>query len=316
MVDRVRECLVGDPGGFYVDATVGTGGHALALLEGFPALRLLALDWDPRALETARARLSPYADRVRLLQLSFGDLPGHLAAEGLRVAGVLLDLGLSSLALEDPRRGFSHRYPEAPLDMRFDPSRGEPLARRLQRWSEQEIRRILRELGEVRGANALARALVSWRRERPLRTVGDLLEAIRQGLRRPPSQRLLAQIFQAFRLAVTGELQALRQCLLGLPPHVVPGGRVVVLTYQSLEAQVVKECLRDPRGPEGQPLWKPLFRKSLAPSAEEVARNPRARSARLRAFVRADGTKEGRTGCRDAGEPGTEGPDRGPGRWC
>jgi 16S rRNA (cytosine1402-N4)-methyltransferase len=290
MVEQVLAAFSAAPPGMLVDATCGTAGHSLALLSRFPSARLLALDWDPRALDVARKRLRPFASRVLFRQASFGRLPELLEEvleQGEKAAGVLVDPGLSSFSLEDPSRGLSYRFPESPLDMRYDPSLDTTAADGLSKWSAEELEKILRTYGDVRPARRLARGLVAWRRERPLHTVGDLVEGIRRSLGRTPTPRLLSQTFQAIRLALFGELDELERCLRGLHPHMAEGSPLVIICYQSLETRRIREVLRGLRDEQGKPFWVPLIRKSVVPSREEVKRNPRARSARLRAYRKA-----------------------------
>ncbi|MBD3335268.1 MAG: 16S rRNA (cytosine(1402)-N(4))-methyltransferase RsmH [Candidatus Eisenbacteria bacterium] len=289
MVPQVLSVLITDPAGLYIDGTLGTGGHAEAILrETAPYGRLWALEWDPLALDRARRRLEPFSARARFFQVNYAELPRLLAEEKQPAVGVLLDLGLSSLALDRPERGFSYRFPRAELDMRYDPGSGPSAAQHLSRFSETELADLLHRLGDVRAARRIARAVVIRRREQPLRKVGDLVAAVREGLGRPPSPRLLSQVFQAVRMSLHGDLENLEACLSGLSPHMVLGGRLAILCYQSLETRTVRRVLRPAPGSTEPVRWKSVLRRSLTPSPEEVRHNPRARRARLQAYERVE----------------------------
>jgi 16S rRNA (cytosine1402-N4)-methyltransferase len=296
MVGEVVAWLRPRPGARLVDATVGLGGHAAALLAAAPDAVLLGLDRDPAALAHARARLAPWAPRVRLRQASFADLPAVLADEGWPDAdAVLLDLGVSSLQLSAADRGFAFRA-DGPLDMRMDPAAPLDAATIVNTWPERELVRVIAEYGEEPRARAIARAIV---RARPLtgtaalaRVVVDVLGPSRGG--RHPATRT----FQAIRIAVNDELGALERFLAGGWSVLARGGRLAVLAYHSLEDRRVKEafrrwaaaCLCPPGVPRCGCGWSAkvrlLTRRPLRPGAEEVARNPRARSARLRVVER------------------------------
>jgi 16S rRNA (cytosine1402-N4)-methyltransferase len=294
------------PGATIVDGTLGGGGHAAAILEATqPAGILIGFDQDPDALAAAARRLAGFGDRVRTVHASFRDLASALAALAIeRVDGVLFDLGVSSFQLDTPSRGFrfsgaEDETHETPLDMRMDPSRGETAAGLLRRAPETELVEIFQSYGELPGSKRLARAIVEARRATPLRTTADLLRVIREarvggGRRHHPATR----VFQALRIAVNDELGALRAGLDAAVQVLRPGGRLVVIAYHSLEDRVVKQHFRDeargcscpPRAPVctcGRVVsLRVLTRKPVEPSAGEVAENPRARSARLRAAER------------------------------
>ncbi len=293
-------------GGLFVDSTVGLGGHAEALLEASPDVRLLGVDRDPRALERAARRLAAFGDRVELVVGNFADLVALAAASrlggpGRRAAGVLADLGVSSLQLDTPERGFSFRF-DAPLDMRM--GLGGPTAEEIvNRYSEADLTRILREFGEERAARRVARALVEARRERPIKTTGELRELIlrAKGLRAGDGRREgrvdpATRVFQALRIEANRELANLERFLDEAVRLLDEDGRLVVISYHSLEDRIVKNTLRDlARGEIDQVTGRPraesrvlevLTKKPLRPSEREVAANPRARSARLRAALR------------------------------
>lgn len=291
MPDEVAGALVTDPRGLYIDATVSTGGHARVLLDRFPGIRLMGVDWDPGALDVARERLRPHHERVELLHANFARIPEILAGRGERsVCGLLADVGLSSYALEDPERGYSYRFPGAPLDMRCDRSEGIRAAEALARWTEQDLERVFRTLADIRASRRLARGLAAWRGGRPMETVGDLVEGVRQAMGGRAGPGLLSKVFQAIRLEFHGDLEHIDRLVTGIGEHVVGGGRLVLLCYQSLEMRTVRAALRRLRERHGRPVWTPLMKSSQAPSREEIRRNPRARSARLSAYRKAGGS--------------------------
>lgn len=298
MIDEVVTHLQPERGGLYLDGTVGGGGHAAAILEAGPGAELVGLDRDPEAIEAARRRLEEYADRVELLRANFRDAFDLAEARGWpRFAGALLDLGVSSRQLDEPARGFSYR-PGIALDMRMGGTPGgrRPAADLLNQASEEELGRIFREYGEERRWRDLAREIVKRRDERSLRRSDDLVEAI-EAVRGPRvTFQDKARLFQAVRIAVNDELRALEQGLEGVRESLAPGGRLVAIAYHSLEDRLVKHAFREwsracicpPGLPvcrcRGEPLGRTLTRKPLRPSEAEVARNPRARSARLRVW--------------------------------
>ncbi len=290
-------------GGRYIDCTVGGGGHAEGVLaRSSPDGQLLGLDADPAALERVRVRLAPFGDRVRLCHANFRDVGRCARAAGFEaVDGILFDLGLSSDTLEAAGRGFSFRRDE-PLDMRFDPTEGEPAAMLLAASPEAELRGILRRYGEEPAAGRLARAIVRARERAPLATTGELV-AVVESVLGPPRGRThpATRVFQALRIAVNDELESLRAALAAAVDLLAPGGRLVVIAFHSLEDRIVKQFMRAESGgecrcPPGLPVCvcgraprlRPITRKPVVPSEAEVARNPRARSAKLRAAVRLD----------------------------
>ena len=294
LVGEVVEWLRPRPGACLVDATVGLGGHAAALLAAAPGARLLGLDRDRAALARAAERLP--GERVVLRQARFSELAAVLAEFGWDGAdAVLLDLGVSSLQLDDPARGFSFRV-DAPLDMRMDAGSDPSAAEIVNQWPERELARILAAFGEEPRARALARAIA---RARPLRTTGELARVIGGVLGRGrPGLHPATRSFQAIRMAVNDELGELERFLADGYRVLRPRGRLAVLAYHSLEDRRVKDafrrwaadCLCPPRIPRCLCGWSAkvrlLTRRPLRPSAREVARNPRARSARLRIVER------------------------------
>ncbi len=285
--------------GLYLDATLGEGGHAEALLDAEPQSRLLGADRDPEALAFSRQRLARFGDRVMLAHATFRELPGaHALAGGEPFAGALLDLGLSSRQIDDPKRGMSFMR-EGALDLRMDTSRGTPAHELLSRVSEEELANVLHRYADLQGARRLARLISAAARDGKLRTTGSLATLVDRasGGRAHPRRR--AQVFQALRMWVNGEAEDLEAVLAWLPSAMRAGGVLVTLAYHSGEDRCIKHATRgarpsapsrrlppaaDTRSPEGP--WTILTRRIVTPSESEVARNPRARSARLRAFRR------------------------------
>jgi 16S rRNA (cytosine1402-N4)-methyltransferase len=321
MLDRCVELLRPRPGGRYVDATLGLGGHAEALLAASePGGRVLGLDRDPAALAAARARLAGAGDRLTAVPASFADL-GRVACElGFdRVDGVLYDLGVSSLQLDEAARGFSYRA-DAPLDMRMDPTRGATAADVVNTYPRAELARVLRDYGEERFAGRIARFVEEARGRAPVRTTGELVELVKAAV--PAAARRTGphparRTFQALRVEVNGELAALAASLPQAIDLLAPGGRVVVLAYHSLEDRIVKRALAaaaagdysPPELPEHvvrrTPVLRLLTRRPETPAAEEVAANPRAESAKLRAAEKLGPPDAGR----HAGTSSTELPE-------
>jgi 16S rRNA (cytosine1402-N4)-methyltransferase len=290
MVAEVLAHLVAPEGRapLYVDGTVGLGGHAEAILDARADATLVGLDRDPEALARAGARLARFGERARFVHASYADLPEVLRSEGLGApAGVLLDLGASSLQLDDLDRGFSFRGEGAAPDMRFDRTEDAPTALDVvNALDEETLARILREHGEEPRARAVARSNV---RARPIRTLGDLADAVRRAALRTPRLDPATRSFQALRIAVNREMEHLERGLAAALAATAAGGRVVAISFHSGEDRRVKEAFREAARSGRARL---LTRKPLRPSAEEVRENPRARPARLRA-VEVAGTPEG-----------------------
>ncbi len=283
-----------------VDATLGLGGHSEAMLRRFPSLRLVGLDRDQQALGLSRERLAPYADRITLVHAIYDALPDVLARLGHpRVQGVLFDLGVSSLQLDERERGFSYAQ-DAPLDMRMDQSGGLTAAEVVNTYPADRLAAVLREYGEERFARRIADRVVAERTKAPLRSTGALVELVRDAI--PAAARRTGgnpakRTFQALRIEVNGELAALEAALPAALRALALGGRIVVLSYQSLEDRLVKRALAagatvtappdQPVVPEqDQPWLRLLTRGAETASATEVAANPRAASVRLRAAER------------------------------
>ncbi len=274
-------------GGLFVDCTVGGGGHARALLKA-GADRVLGLDRDGEALATAAAELRPWADRVDLVHSDFRDLDAVLAERGIPHidGGALADLGLSSLQLAGDGRGFSFRRDE-PLDMRMDRSTGPTAADLLRSAPESELADVIHRYGEDRHARRIARGLVAARERAPLTSTGQLADVVRRATPGRSRQRIhpATRTFQALRIWVNRELEGLDAWLLALCRRLRAGARLAVVAFHSLEDRIVKRALRA-FGQGGDVAIEVLTRRPLRPSAGEVIRNPRARSARLRAAER------------------------------
>jgi 16S rRNA (cytosine1402-N4)-methyltransferase len=300
MVDRCMELLRPHAGGVYVDATLGLGGHAERLLQhSAPSGRVIGLDRDPDALALARGRLAAAGERLLTVAASFADLAEVAADLGVeRVDGVLYDLGVSSLQFDEAERGFSYRV-DAPLDMRMDPTRGPTAADVLATYPRAELTRVFRDYGEERFAARIASFVDEARRRAPVRTTGELVDLVKAAIpaaarRRGPHPA--RRVFQALRIEVNGELTALAESLPQAIDLLAPGGRVVALAYHSLEDRIVKRAfVAAATGREGSPhplaptiapapsRLTILTRRPERPGADEVAANPRAESAKLRA---------------------------------
>lgn len=294
------DALVTRPDGVYVDGTFGRGGHSRALLARLgPAGRLIAIDRDPQAVAAASSGPTCIADeRFSIHHTRFGELAALLDTLGIaRITGVLLDLGVSSPQIDDPARGFSFRF-DGPLDMRMDPTRGETAAEFLARADERHIAEVIREYGEERFAVPVAKALVA-RREggNPVRTTRELSAVVARAVKtREAGQDPATRTFQGLRIFVNAELEELEQGLSGAVERLEPQGRLVVISFHSLEDRIVKTFVaresrtevdrRAPFAPERPHRLRSLGR--VKPSAEEVRANPRARSAVMRVAERTE----------------------------
>jgi 16S rRNA (cytosine1402-N4)-methyltransferase len=300
MVEEVIDVLAPAPGSHHIDATAGGGGHARRILEAnSPDGRLLGLDADQAAIARTATQLAGYGARAVLRQANFEQLGEIAAAEGFVPAdGVLFDLGLSSYQLADDERGFSF-HASGPLDMRFDTSRGEPAHALLARLSERELADVLRQYGEEPRARRIARAIVERRRSQPITTAAQLAEVVAAAAPTPPRGRRrvhpATRVFQALRIYVNRELETLPSARAAAVDVLRPGGRLAVLSYHSLEDRIVKRfiaaerrgCTCPPELPVcvcgRQPRLAPIGPQPRRPSATEVERNARSRSALLRA---------------------------------
>jgi 16S rRNA (cytosine1402-N4)-methyltransferase len=305
---RLERCLellapaLDGPGAVHVDATLGLGGHAEAVLTAHPGATLVGLDRDPQALRLAADRLARFAGRTHLVHAVYDELPGVLDGLGIAaVQGALFDLGVSSMQLDEPGRGFSYAH-DAPLDMRMDPTQGRTAEEVVNTYSAADLARILRMYGEERFASRIAAAIVRERAKTPLTSSARLVELVSDAIPAParrtggnPAKRT----FQALRIEVNGELDALARALPGALDALATGGRIVVLAYHSLEDRLVKRALAErarssapvdlPVEPPGSgPTLRLLTRGAEQASPAEMAANPRAASVRLRAAERID----------------------------
>ena len=285
MVAEVLEQLEPGRGGLFVDCTVGLGGHARAILDG-GATRLIGTDRDAAALRIAGESLADYGDRVELVHRDYRELP-HLLDERRigTVAGILADLGVSSMQLDAPDRGFSFRRDE-PLDMRMDTSSGPTAAEMVAGADERTLADVIYEFGEERHSRRVARAIVAARAESPIDTTGRLADIVRRAIPRKGYARIdpATRTFQAIRIWVNRELEELDAFLGQAADRLAEGGRLVVITFHSLEDRIVKHTFRALQA-DGRLAIR--TKRPLVPSEAEVERNPRARSAKLRAAERA-----------------------------
>lgn len=285
------------PDGIYVDGTLGRAGHSREVAQRLATGRLICIDRDGAAIDAAKERLAPWLDHVTLVRGNFSELADILKDCGVSaVDGLLFDLGVSSPQLDDAARGFSYMH-DAPLDMRMDTS--SPLTARevVNSWSGEELRRILYDYGEERYAPAIARAILRAREDRPVETTLELVEIIKSAM--PPKalrekQHPAKRSFQAVRIAVNGELDALEPMVEAATAALRPGGRLAVITFHSLEDRMIKRamlaqaqgCTCPPEFPVcvcgKRPKLKILTRKPIVSGDEELSENPRARSAKLR----------------------------------
>lgn len=281
MADEVLRLLEPRPGQTVVDCTVGAGGHARLLAERIvPGGRLIGLDQDPTMLELARPRLPGLP--VTLVHRNFEDLPSVLQELQLGpVDAVLADLGFSSDQLANPERGLSFQR-DGPLDMRLDPTRGEPASALVRRLHERDLADLFWQYGEERHSRRIARKIVEARQETAITTTGQLADLVRSCVPRSRNHPIdpATRVFQALRIAVNDELGALERFLVVLPECLKPSGRAAVISFHSLEDRLVKRAFRE------KEVWEELTRKPLTASDEEARTNPRARSAKLRVAMK------------------------------
>ena len=303
LLPECLEALAIRPAGLYVDGTLGRAGHSLEILRRLTTGRLIGIDRDQTSIAAAQERLSDYKDQITLVHGNFsvlGDILQNLGVDG--ADGMLFDLGVSSPQLDEPQRGFSYMH-DAPLDMRMDKSAALSAREVINTWSYEALRQILFEYGEERCAPQIARAITRRREERAIETTGELVEVVRRAM--PASalrekQHPAKRTFQAIRIAVNGELDALPPMLEAAAQWLHPGGRLAVITFHSLEDRIVKQVMRSlatgctcpPEFPVcvcgKKPKWKLITRKPITASAAELAENPRARSAKLRVAERTE----------------------------
>jgi len=302
LLDETLNIMLPGPGGVLLDGTCGEGGHAEAFLRQMTdADRLLGVDRDPEILAVARQRLEPFGQRAMLRQMDFRQAAVAFASEGLRFGGILLDLGISSFHFDSPERGFAFSH-SGPLDMRLDRQSGSATAADLLNGlTERELRRIFWEYGEEREAGRIARAVIAERGVKPLATTVDFAALVERSVPRrrwPERIHPATRVFQALRIAVNSELEGLGRALGQLAQLLVPGGRMAVISFHSLEDRTVKlafrELTRTCRCPEDSPIcqcggqadFRAVTRKPIVPAQAEIERNPRSRSAKLRAVER------------------------------
>ena len=298
LLAEVLEYLNCRPGRIYVDGTVGSGGHAWAILEqSSPTGKLIGLDWDEQAIGRAEENLAVFGERVELHKDDFKDMKTVLEALSLvGVDGILLDLGVSTEQLEDRERGLSFRW-DAPLDMRMSLDTKITARGLLRELSVPKMSDIFHEYGEERWAHRIAKAIGRRRQRKPLRTTRELVEVIEESV---PARRgrihPATRVFQALRIAVNDELNNLKAFLGQSAGLLLPGGRLCVISFHSLEDRIVKEHFRQwaKAAERESPRFRILTRKPVVPSYEEVIRNPKARSAKLRAVEKVlEGTTNG-----------------------
>ena len=296
LTEETLALLITDRDGIYVDGTVGGGGHAEKICEHLgPRGRLIGIDADADAIEASRVRLDRFGSRVTLIRANFRHIVSELGTRGVQqLAGIVLDLGVSSHQIDQAERGFSFRA-DGKLDMRMDSRRPVSAHEVVNSYSQERLEAVLREYGEERAARRISRGLV---RARPVATAGELNAVVERCVGGRYLTKSLARVYQAIRIEVNGELESLREALVSVPDLLLPGGRCVVISYHSLEDRIVKEFFRleaadripsqhklAPDLPRS-PRLKILTRKPVTASGKEIAGNPRARSAKLRAAER------------------------------
>ncbi|WP_062988813.1 16S rRNA (cytosine(1402)-N(4))-methyltransferase RsmH [Nocardia anaemiae] len=301
--DALLGPALAEPGAVYVDATLGLGGHAEHFLRTYPNIRLVGLDRDTHALALAGARLAPFADRITLVHIRYDGIAAALKQAGLPTTGsvsaILMDLGVSSMQLDEAERGFAYSV-DAPLDMRMDPTTGITAADVLNTYSHGDLARVLKTYGEERFAGKIASAVLRRRQQKPFRTSGELVELLYATI--PAAARRTGghpakRTFQALRVEVNGELDSLRAALPAALDSLRVGGRIVIMSYQSLEDRVVKQELA-PRTTSRTPVDLPVELPGMGPefrlltrgaekaTEQEIEENPRAAPVRMRAAER------------------------------
>ncbi|MCL5971872.1 MAG: 16S rRNA (cytosine(1402)-N(4))-methyltransferase RsmH [Firmicutes bacterium] len=287
MPEQVLAHWVTDPSGLYLDATLGGGGHSHLLLSQFPNCRLIAIDQDPAALSQAHDRLGAWSSRVSIRRGNFRSLDEILSPnEKGTIQGILFDLGVSSPQLDQTARGFGYQNEDSPLDMRMDPDNPVTAFRLVNMKPKEDITRALKEWGEERWASRIADFIVSAREEEPIRTTGQLVDLIKAAI--PASARRTGghparRTFQALRIWVNDELEALKQGLAVAIDVAAPEGHIVAISFQSLEDRIVKHTFRE---------WQTnqrgivVTRRPLIPSPAEIDSNPRSHSAKMRVFAK------------------------------
>ena len=297
MLGEVLEAFESLEEGLFVDATVGGGGHAQALLEQRPNRFLIGLDRDPNAVQATKERLHNFGERIKVVQARFDQIARVLDSDDRELTGALFDLGVSSHQLDTPYRGFSHRH-DAPLDMRMDPNEDLNASIVVNSYTEDELAWLLRTNADERFARRIAKSIVA---QRPISSTTELAELVRESVPAPArrtGKHPARRTFQAIRIAVNDELEQIELALKQTIERLTPGGRIVVLSYHSGEDKIVKQVLREaadgvcecpstlPCICDSEPNVKLLRRKVVRPTTEEIEANPRAASARFRAAER------------------------------
>jgi 16S rRNA (cytosine1402-N4)-methyltransferase len=303
MVSEVVHYLRCAEGGLFVDGTLGTGGHALAILQHSPATtQVIGMDRDPDSLSRVRERLKSYSNRLSLIQGEFGNLIENLSKLGIReVDGILLDLGFSSFQIETPGRGFSFQQDD-PLDMRMDQTQGISAKDWLEQTDEKELIRVLKEYGEERWAKRIAGKIMAYRTKKSFQTTRELADLIARSVPRTGRIHPATRTFQALRIQINDELAQLTAFLEQFLETLKPGGRVCLIAYHSLEDRLIKQSflrlergvvdplgLADPYRPEAQPEFRRVMSKPVISSQDEIKKNPRSRGAKLRIGERIGG---------------------------
>lgn len=285
LLNEVIEWLQPESDGLYVDGTLGLGGHAAAVLEkSSPTGQLVGFEWDEEAFARANERLACYSDRFRIVRASYADLVPELARLDISgINGLIADLGVSSLQLDQADRGFSFRS-ESVLDMRMDRRKTLTAASLIARLAEEQLADIFYHYGEERQARRIARFLVQARQQEPVATTGRLAAIVAEAVPRkyhPPKVHVATKVFQALRIAVNGELDNLTKLLVTAPEVLKSGAKICIITFHSLEDRIVKQAFQQ------NAAYKVLSRRPIQPSPGEIERNPRSRSAKLRVAERA-----------------------------
>lgn len=297
----LSECIEGldiKEDGIYVDGTAGGAGHSREIAKRLTTGRLIAIDQDAEAIATATERLAPYGERATVVRSNFSELDSVCEELGITgIDGLLLDLGCSSRQFDEPMRGFSYQHPEAPLNMRMDDRNPLTAATVLNTYSEEELKRILWIYGEEKFSGRIARLIIEEREKKPLETTGELVEIVKRAIpakAREGGHHPAKRTFQAIRIAVNGELDVIAPAIEAAAKLLNPGGRIVIISFQSLEDRIVKETYKSLT--EGctcpktlpicvcgkKPILKLVNRKPILPSERELMENPRSRSAKLR----------------------------------
>jgi len=285
LAEEVVQWLAPRPDGLYIDGTLGLGGHATLILEkSAPSGQVVGLEWDDQAISEVSSRMADYADRFRLVHGSYADVVSHCHELGLRmIDGLLVDLGVSSLQLDTPERGFSFRN-DAPLDMRMDKRLKMTAAGLVNTLKKEELADVFYNYGEERQARRIARFLVEARQEEPIKTTRQLADIVSRAIPakyHPKKIHVATKVFQALRIAVNRELDNIVQLLSDAPRIMAPGARIAVITFHSLEDRIVKQAFLNNSD------YRVLTKKPILPGVEETGKNPRSRSAKLRVAEKA-----------------------------